>query len=158
MNRQLEPLVLQSPSYVKDTNNFLNNLKDMGRFLKGAILVTIDVIGLHPHIPHNEGWAAIRKILNTRTSPEIPTDEIVDLAELVLRNNNLEFNDKHFLQKRGTAIGRRMAPAYANIFMPDLETKLLDLAPVKPYVWLRYSDDIFIIWTAGEEKLHDFLQ
>ena len=70
----------------------------------------------------------------------------------------MEFNDKHFLQKRGTAIGRRMAPAYANIFMPDLETKLLDLAPVKPYVWLRYSDDIFIVWTAGEEKLQDFLQ
>ena len=51
---------------------------------------------------------------------QIPTDDIVNLAELVLRNNIFEFDGKHFLQKRGTAIGTRMTPAYANIFMHDL--------------------------------------
>ena len=51
-----------------------------------------------------------------------------------------------------------MAPAYANIFMHDLESKLLTLAPVKPHVWLRYIDDIFMVWTAGEERLQDFFQ
>ena len=43
------------------------------------------------------------------------------------------------------------------LFMHDLETQLLDLAPVKPYLWLRYIDDIFMIWTAGEEQLQKFL-
>ena len=28
---------------------------------------------------------------------------------------------------------------------------------MKPWVWLRYIDDIFFVWTHGEEKLHDFL-
>ena len=130
----------------------------MDRFPEGAILVTIDVVGLYPHIPHNEGLEAIQKTLNMRTNQEIPTDDIVDLAELVLKNNNFEFDGKHFLQKRGTAIGTRMAPAYANLFMHDLESQLLDLAPVKPYLWLRYIDDIFMIWTAGEEQLQEFLQ
>ena len=51
-----------------------------------------------------------------------------------------------------------MAPAYANIFMHDLESRLLDLAPVKPYLWLRYIDDIFMIWTAGKEQLQEFLE
>ena len=91
------------------------------------ILVTIDVVGLYPHIPHNEGLEAIRKILNTRTNQEIPTDDIVNLAELVLKNSNFEFDGKHFLQKHGTAIGMRMVPAYANIFMHELESQLLDL-------------------------------
>ena len=50
-----------------------------------------------------------------RTNPEIPTDDIVNLAKLVLMNNNFEFDGKHFLQKRGTGIGTRIAPAYANI-------------------------------------------
>ena len=130
----------------------------MDKFREGAILVSIDVVGLYPHIPHNEGLEAIRKILNTRTNQAIPTDDIVNLAELVLRNNNFEFDGKHFLQKRGTAIGTRMAPAYANIFMHDLESRLLDLAPVKPYLWLRYIDDIFMIWTAGEDQLQEFLE
>ena len=121
----------------------------MRRFPEGAILVTIDVVGLYPNIPHHEGLGAIRKILNTRTDPEIPTDDIVDLAEQVLKNNNFEFNGRHFIQKRGTAIGTKMAPAYANLFMHDLESKLLDLAPVKHYLWLRYIDDIFMVRTAG---------
>ena len=80
------------------------------------------------------------------------------IAELVLRNKNFEFDGRHFLQKRGTAIGTRMALAYANIFMHDLESQLLDLAPVKLYLWLRYNDNIFMIWTAGEEQLQDFLR
>ena len=158
VDQQLKPLVPLIPSYVKDTNDFLTKLKDMDRFPEEAILVTIDVVGLYPHIPHNEGLAAIRKTLNTRTNQEIPTDDIVDLAELVLKNNNFEFDGKHFLQKRGTAIGTRMAPAYANLFMHDLESQLLDLAPVKPYLWLRYIDHVFMIWTAGEEQLQGFLQ
>ena len=156
VDHQLKPLIPQISSYVKDTNDFLNKLKHMDKFSEGAILVTIDVVGLYPHSLHNEGVEAIRKILNTRTNQEIPTDDIVDLAELVLKNNNFEFDGKHFLQKCG--IGTRMAPAYANIFMDDLESRLLDLAPVKPYLWLRYIDDIFMVWTAGEEQLQEFLQ
>ena len=81
---------------------------------------------------------------------------------MVLRKNNFEFDGKHFLQKRGTAIGTRMAPAYANIFMHDLESRLnpkpKPLAPVKPYLWLRYIDDIFMIWTAREEQHQEFLE
>jgi len=53
----------------------------MDRFLEGAILVTIDVVGLYPHIPYNEGLEAICKILNMTTNQEIPTDDIVDLVE-----------------------------------------------------------------------------
>ena len=28
---------------------------------------------------------------------------------------------------------------------------------LKPWVWLRYIDDMFFVWTHGEDKLHDFL-
>ena len=91
----------------------------------------------------------MRKILNKRIDQEIPTAHIVDLVELVLKNNNFEFDGKHFSQKPGTAIGTRMAPAYANMFMHDLESQLLDLAPVKPYLWLRYINGFFMICTAG---------
>ena len=102
---------------------------------------------------------ALRKTLNKRLNPAIPTDLTVDLAEFVLKNNSFEFDgSQFFLQKRGTAIGTRMAPAYANLFMHNLESQLLNLAPVKPYLWLRYTDDIFMIWTAGEESLLEFLQ
>ena len=30
-------------------------------------------------------------------------------------------------------------------------------ARVKPYMWLRYIDDIFMVWTGSEEELREFL-
>ena len=44
-------------------------------------MVTIDVVGLYPHIPHDEGLQSIREALNNRENPEIPTETVVDLAE-----------------------------------------------------------------------------
>ena len=54
-------------------------------------------------------------------------------------------------------MGAKMAPAYANLFMGDLEQKLLAQSPLKPLVWWRYIDDIFMIWPHGEEKLNEFV-
>ena len=84
-------------------------------------------------------------------------EDILSFAELVLKSNNFEFNGKHYLQKRGTAIGTKMAPSYANVFMDRLERRLIENAEVKPHIWWRYIDDIFIVWTEGEEKLREFI-
>ena len=72
-----------------------------------------------------------------------------------LKSNNFEFNENHYIQKLGTVIGTKMATPYANLFMDKLERKLLSEARVKPHIWLRYIDDIFVVWTEGE-KLREF--
>ena len=54
-------------------------------------------------------------------------------------------------------MGLCMVPAYANLFMGDLEEKCLAQFPLKPYLWWRYIDDIFMVWTHGEDKLEDFI-
>ena len=95
----------------------------------------------------------ISAFVDQKVRPLVP----VPFAELVLKSNNFEFNGKHYLQKRGTAIGTRMAPSYANIFMDRLERRLIQNAEVKPHIWWRYIDDIFIVWTEGEEKLKEFI-
>ena len=84
-------------------------------------------------------------------------NDLVEFTEKVLKNNNFEFNERHFVQRRGTAIGTRMAPSYGNIFMDKLERQLISHALIKPHTWWWYIDDIFIIWTEGEESLKDFL-
>jgi hypothetical protein len=35
----------------------------------------------------------------------------------VLKNNNFTFDGNHYLQINGTAMGTKMAPSYANMFM-----------------------------------------
>ena len=54
-------------------------------------------------------------------------------------------------------MGTKMAPSYANLFMGRFEQNALDHAPHSPLIWWRYIDDIFLLWTHGEEKLNEFI-
>ncbi len=54
-------------------------------------------------------------------------------------------------------MGTRMAPSYANIFMHRIERKIRRYYPLKPKLWKRYIDDIFMIWQHGETNLRHFL-
>ena len=58
---------------------------------------------------------------------QISSDTLAELAEIVLKNNIFEFDEKTFKQKRGTAIGTKFAPPYAILYMADLEEKLLEI-------------------------------
>ena len=41
--------------------------------------------------------------------------------------------------------------------MAGLERKIFENGEFNPLVWLRFLDDIFCLWTEGEEKLNNFL-
>ena len=43
------------------------------------------------------------------------------LLEIVLKNNCFEFDGTYYKQLQDTAVGTKLAPAYANIFMGYLE-------------------------------------
>ena len=73
--------------YVKDTNHFLSKLSKLGKIPEGALLCTVDVVGLYPSIPHGEGLEAIRGALDRRENPGVATDTLVGLASSVLENN-----------------------------------------------------------------------
>ena len=113
--------------------------------------------GLYPNIPHEDGLAAIREALDTREDQVISTDSLVELAELVLKNNYFEHNGKTYKQKRGTAIGTKFAPPYAILTLDKFERKALEEAVLKPLFWWRYIDDIIFGWVHGEEKLREFI-
>ena len=53
-------------------------------------------------------------------------ENLVELAEIVLKNNIAQFNEKTLKQLRGTAIGTKFAPPYAILFMIDLEERILE--------------------------------
>ena len=71
--------------------------------------------------------------------------------------NSFEFENNYYLQLHDTAMGTKLAPSYTNLFMGDLEQNILAQSPLKPLVWWRYIDDIFMIWPHGEEKLNEFV-
>ena len=153
----LQPLAQKVKSYIKGTNQFLRKIKELGQLPEGTILCTIDVVGLYPNIPHDEGLAFLKDFLDSRVDKQVTRDTLIELAELVLKNNIFEFSDKTYKQIRGAAIGTKFAPPYAVIFMAALEEKILSKVKKKASVWWIYIDDIFFIWEHGEESLKEFI-
>ena len=61
---------------------------------KNAILVTADVVGLYPSIPHEVGLRALREALDKKDEETIPAEELLKMAEFVLKNNYFAFGNK----------------------------------------------------------------
>ena len=155
----LQPIMKQLPAYLKDTSHFISEIADI-KVTKETWLVTVDVKSLYTNIPNDEGIRACHEAWRDRetTDPQHPPAEVLrHLLEIVLKLNTFEFDNKHYLQKFGTAMGSKLAPAYANTFMGKLEKSILDSAPKEPRYYRRFIDDIFMIWQHSEEELTEFL-
>ena len=109
----------ESWSFITDSRDFLKKVTHLVQIPNGAILVRADVVGLYPSIPHKAGLEALRTRLNKRETFEIPTKDIVQMADLVLKKILFffYFNGEVKRQKSGTAIETKFAPPYACILM-----------------------------------------
>ena len=82
---------------------------------------------------------------------------IIELLALVLTNSHFEYNGKYYHQLSGTAMGTKLAPSYANIFMTKFEEKYVYTYPLQPKLQKRFIDDIFMIWPHGMDSLLKFI-
>ena len=105
--------VRQLSSYVKDTNNALQIFKSFTFSGPNRYLFTMDIKSLCTVIANNDGLQALKYHLNLRPLQQPPTDTLVRLAELVLKLNSFEFNNKHYQQDGSVAMGTKMGPNYA---------------------------------------------
>ena len=80
------------------------------------------------------------------------------MLSLILKENSFQFNGKNYLQVHGTAMGTKMAVAFANIFMAKIETQILSKTVKKPTVWKRYIEFIGLERIMGEFESRDFLK
>ena len=146
----LQPISQKVKSYIKDTTDFLKKIEGLPNLPDDAIFCTIDVVGLYPNIPHEFGLNAIKKALNNREDQTISTESLLELAELVLKNNYFTHNDKTFKQIQGTAIGTKFAPPYAILALAEFEEGALGNYQLKPWVWWRFIDE----WYPSHSKIH----
>lgn len=157
IDHHLAPLAVNHPSYVKDTEDFISKLSKL-KIPKNAMLVTLDVDGLYTNINNQDGIKAVAEMLRQNPGQNRPDAELLKLLEISLLNNDFTFNGQWYLQIFGTAMGKKFAPNYANIFMAKWEKEALDKCDKKPLLYLRYLDDIFIIWTHTEEDFKSFFK
>ena len=72
--------------------------------------------------PHEAGLQVLYEKLEERTDKKIPSTDLVEMAEFILKNNFFEFETKIIQQISGTAIGTKFAPPYACLFMDRINS------------------------------------
>jgi len=150
---------------VEDTPHFLRDLSQFSstKLPENTTPISIDVVGLYSNIPLDEGIAAFEEALNRRIQQEVSTKLLISLLTIVLFCNVFEFNGRMYQQMFGTAMGTRVAPTFANLFMGMLECFILEntnpklIACIFKKFWRRFIDDIFLLWTGSESEFEEFM-
>jgi len=151
----LNPLSTKHPSYLKDTYDFINKIGKL-KIPPNATLFTIDVDSLYTNIDTTRGLEAVKKFMEKYPDSKRPDEYILRLLEINLTKNDFEFDSKFYLQVKGTAMGKKFAPSYANIFMADWEESALLSAQKRPFAYYRFLDDIWGVWTHSPEDFVAF--
>ena len=158
VDHHLQPIVEETQSYVKDTNDFIKKLNSCRDDIdENTILVTMDVKSLYTNIPNDEGVRATRTFLS-RAGKAVLIPVITKFLWLILTLNNFIFNGKNYLQTNGASMGTKCAPNYANLFMAHFEEIFIyPRIRGKTLLYLRYIDDIFLIWKGTKQELEEFI-
>ena len=111
----------------------------------------------------NESENTIYKLLYCpcgRSPFGLTLSDIEMLLKHCLNNNFVRFGQKYFKQTVGVAMGSRIAPPLAIIFMDAVESLLLtsEDSQYQPAAYMRYIDDVLGIWTHGSEKLDEYFR
>ena len=77
---------------------------------------------------------------------------------MILKNNYFENGSMKYNQKRGFAIGTKIASPYSNLFMTGLEKRIFQNSEFNHFLWLRYFDENFDIWTQGSQKVKELFK
>jgi hypothetical protein len=155
IDAHLGPFATSHPSYVKNTYDFLDKLRKL-EVSRDTLLISLDVDSLYTNIPNDLGLRAVNEAFNRDRKPI--HDYILRLLELSLTKNDFEFDGQHYLQISGTAMGKKFAPKYADIVLSYWEASCLPKCPLQPALYLRYLDDIFLIWNHSREAFDQFFQ
>lgn len=85
LNYHFKSIVPTVPHILEATRDFTNRIKDLNNIPENCILVTFDVLGLHPHIPHEEQLKTILKIFEVQENKTVTTGSLVELAKMILK-------------------------------------------------------------------------
>ena len=92
----------------------------------------------------------------------MPTNiSLIKLLDLVFTKNIFTFSNgktlEYYLQTNGVSMGSKCAPSVACLYMADFEENVVYKYYLQPLLWLRYIDDIFILWQHGSEDFVKFI-
>ena len=163
LERIITQLLVFVPAHLQNTYDYLHRLhtKFPHGFPPGSIAFSVDVANLYGNIPTGEAISVtldlIKRHLDKINLFGLTLDDLKTLLEHCLDNNYVRFGKDYYKQVTGIAMGSRIAPPLAIVFMNSVESLILASDEIlQPALYMRYIDDVIGIWTHGSEALDNF--
>ena len=158
LDKIMKPIVKSLPSYIKDSNHALEIFRSFNFSGENKILFTMDITSLYTVIPNNEGLQALKYFLNQRPVKSPSSETLLRLAELVLTLDCFSFGDNYYKQINGVAMGTKMGPSYANLFVGFIGNKFFfNYHGPKLDLYKRFIDDCVGATSSSKEELDQFI-
>jgi uncharacterized protein (DUF1778 family) len=166
-NNPLRPIISQVTTPIYRTAQELDalikpyipkkfSLKSRGDFLEilrgrrpSGLLASLDVTNLFTNVPTEETLEIIANHVYSNESlpaPSIPKKVLLDLLRICTSESPFRTPDnKIYHQINGVAMGSPLGPTLAEFYMCELENRVLSDSSIRPELYCRYVDDIFVV-------------
>ena len=113
---------MENNLYLQSRDNLVDAIKKV-QIPDDHKLVSSDNKSLLTSIPLQPALDCPRTTINkSQYQPPLPTDELMDLLHLCLTSTYFQYNDKHYKQLHGTAMGSPVSVVVAEIVMQNIGT------------------------------------
>jgi len=123
----MAPIVSQIFTVVRQRQSTrTSNFRDFIFLGEDKLIFTKDITSLYTVIPNGEGLPTLKHFFYLRAAKEPSSETLLRLAELVLTLNCFSFADSYFKEINGVAMGTKMGPSYANLFVGYIENQFFN--------------------------------
>ncbi|XP_068237071.1 uncharacterized protein [Palaemon carinicauda] len=147
-----------SDSHLIHSNDFIDRIRN--NFDADCRMVSLDVTALFTNVPLEYVLDNLRaKILEEQLNIPIPLEPFLALVRLCVSTNLFYFNNICYKQLFGVSMGSKLSPILSNLCMEFMEKSILEHCDphIKPLVWVRYVDDIFILFKGDDARLQQLV-
>ena len=149
MNYDLKSPAPKIPHILEDTRDFFCRINEIDNIPDDTILGSFDVVGLYPNIPHEEGIETMHEYSEIHSDKLVSTNSLCDLGSIILRMRVKVPSKKRYCYWNQVC---------SSIFMAVFEKGILQNSVFKSFLWFRYLDDNFYIWTQVSQNLNKFFK
>ncbi len=160
-------VLFRSEYAVLNSYDFVNRLEGVRATAKDR-MASLDVESLFTKVPVAQTPEIVqRRMTKMRESEEgreelelltsLSTNAFMSLLNLVVQDFYFCWEKKLYWQRAGLPMGSRLSLVLANTFLEEMEVSVLQNIPVQPKLYVRFVDDIFVLYDESEFSITDFL-
>lgn len=156
VDHHLQKLTSLVPTYIQDSNQLLEDLKQLDILPTNAQLFTADAVSMYTYIDSAHALQVMEDSLTLHQDqlPEyFPTAALLDALHIVMEDNVFELKLEHFKQLIRTAMETPVACIYATLYYSSHEGQqlLTKYQSEIQFLW-RFIDDMFGVSTGTTEQ------